>query len=110
MPPADPTSSEIDRAGQQLVLGHNDGSITVTDLVTGKTRTLSGRHNAEVLGAAFTPDGRTIVSNGDDKQVLVWDAASGQLKETFQGHAGRVFGPAFSPDGKTAYTVGLDVR
>ena len=104
----DETSFEIDPTGQQLVLGHNDGSVTVTDLRTGKTRTLNGRHNAAVLGAVFSPDGRTIVSTGDDKQVLVWDAKSGQLKETFQGHAGRVFGPAFSPDGKTAYTVGLD--
>jgi WD40 repeat protein len=98
----------VDRAGRRLVLGNADGSVTVTDLETGKTRTLSGRHNAAVLGVGFSPDGRTIVSTGDDKQVLVWDAASGQLEDTFTGHAGRVFGPAFSPDGKTAYTVGLD--
>jgi WD40 repeat protein/class 3 adenylate cyclase len=104
----DETSFDVDRSGQQLVLGHNDGSVSVTDLRTNTTRTLNGRHNAAVLGAVFSPDGQTIVSTGDDKQVLVWDANSAQLKETFQGHAGRVFGPAFSPDGKTAYTVGLD--
>ena len=99
---------ELDRAGRRLVLGHSDGSVTVTDLKTGRTRTLNGRHSAEVIRVGFTPDGRTIVSAGQDKQVLVWDAASGQLRETFQGHAGQINGLAFSPDGKTAYTDGLD--
>jgi WD40 repeat protein len=108
VPGTDETAFEIDRAGQRLVLGHNDGSVTVTNLQTGETRTLNGRHNAGVIGVGFTPDGRTIVSTGHDKQVLVWDAISGQLRETFQGHAGQINGLAFSPDGKTAYTDGLD--
>ena len=55
---------ELDRAGRRLVLGHADGSVTVTDLKTGRTRTLNGRHSAEVIGVGFTPDGRTIVSSG----------------------------------------------
>jgi WD40 repeat protein len=99
---------DVDRAGKLMALGNHDGSVTVTDLTTGTTRTLNGRHNAGVVTLHFSPDGRTLVSAGDDKQVLVWDVASGDLKETFEGHAGRVFGPAYSPDGNTAYTVGLD--
>src|SRR5262249_44655358 len=83
---------DVDRGGSRLALGHDDGSITITDLATSRTRTLSGRHNAPVLGVAFSPDGRTLVSTGDDKQVLVWDTTSGQLLETLEGHAGRTFG------------------
>jgi WD40 repeat protein len=98
----------IDKAGRTLALGYPDGTVSLTDLKTGRMRTLNGRHNAAVQGVGFSLDGRTIVSTGDDKQVLVWDVASGALKETFDGHAGRVFGPAFSSDGNTAYTVGLD--
>jgi WD40 repeat protein/class 3 adenylate cyclase len=103
-----PNSWAVDRSGNRVAVGLIDGSIKVTDLTTGKTRTLNGRHNATVAGVGFSPDGHTLVSTADDKQVMVWDADTGQLRETFQGHAGRVFGPAFSPDGKTAYTDGLD--
>jgi WD40 repeat protein/DNA-binding SARP family transcriptional activator len=95
----------IDRQRRQLVLGRPDGSVTVTDLRTGRTRTMNGRHGGQALDVGFSPDGRTIVSTGDDAQVLVWDAATGQLQERLAGQVGRVFGSAFSPDSRTVYTA-----
>ncbi len=99
---------DLDNTGERLALGYVDGSVSVTDLRTGSTRTFDGRHDAAVQGVAFSPDGKTLASAGDDKQVIVWDVASGRLREIFQGHAGRVFAPAFSPDGRTLYTDSLD--
>jgi len=95
----------IDRQRRRLVLGRPDGSVTVTDLRTGRTRTMNGRHGGQALDVGFSPNGRTIVSTGDDAQVLVWDAATGQLQERLAGQVGRVFGPAFSPDSRTVYTA-----
>jgi hypothetical protein len=51
----------IDRQRRRLVLGHPDGSITVTDLRTGRTRSLNGRHGGQVLGVAFSPGGAASV-------------------------------------------------
>ena len=85
---------DIDRQGRRIVLGHPDGSVTVTDFRTGRARSMNGRHGGQVLGVGFSPDGRTIVSTGDDAQVLVWDADTGQLREKLSGHFGDVYGPA----------------
>ena len=58
-------------------------------------------------GAAFRPDGRTLISGGGDHLVRAWDLTAATPEETFepQGPIGGLGGIAFSPDG-TRLAVG----
>ena len=98
----------VDAAGKRFATGHRDGSITIFDLASGKTRDLHGRHTAAVQQLEFNSDGTTLASSGDDAQVIVWDVVSGEPLQTLRGHAGRALGIAFAADGSRLHTVGLD--
>ena len=66
-------------------------------------------HEASVLSAAFSPDGKRIVTASEDKTARVWDAASGQpIGEPLKGHEDGVTSAAFSPDGKRIVTASWD--
>ena len=94
--------------GRTLALGGEDGSVRLLDLVSGRVRRLSGRHDAAVTTEAFSPDGRTLATGSEDGTVIVWDVKKGSVIEDLQGHTAAVWGSAFSPDGRTLYTSSDD--
>jgi len=65
-------------------------------------------HEAPVQGAAFSPDGKSVLTGGDDHTARLWDTASGTPigQPIRQGDV--VTSVAFSPDGKTLLTGGKD--
>lgn len=68
---------------------------------------LSG-HNAPVLGAAFSPDGRLVATASEDGTAHTWSPETGQELSAFLGHTGPVNSVAFSPDGRLILTASED--
>jgi uncharacterized protein with WD repeat len=56
-------------------------------------------HAGDVLGLAFSPDGRLLVTGSNDHTARLWEVASGQ-ERTRLTHDSAVWAVAFSPDGR----------
>jgi WD40 repeat protein/serine/threonine protein kinase len=90
-------------------LASNDGPVVrVWDVAGGKeVCTLQG-HKEQVVGLAFSPDGKCLASCGNDRAVKLWDVAGARELRTLQGHRGSVSRLAFSPDGARLASCGVD--
>ncbi|HEY6888827.1 MAG TPA: WD40 repeat domain-containing protein, partial [Solirubrobacter sp.] len=91
-----------------MLVGGGDGSVGFLDLVTGKLRTASGRHDGAVVAATFTADGASAITAGQDDRIIVWDVVHVAAGETLAGHAGAIKRLAVSRDRRTLYSAGLD--
>jgi DNA-binding SARP family transcriptional activator/WD40 repeat protein len=88
------------------------GTISFLNLRSGKIRTGSGAHHGsykslyEAVGAAFTPDGRSVVTVGNDSRLLIWDVSRASVRTALAESGDRPLrGPVLSADGTTAYTT-----
>lgn len=89
-----------------------EGDVAFLSLRTGDVRVGSHGHSGqgnthfEATGAAFTPDGRSVVTVGNDSRLLVWDVGSASVTERLGGTGDLPLrGPALSTDGATAFTT-----
>lgn len=57
-------------------------------------------HTDQVIGSAFSPDGKYVLTGSLDKTVRLWEVETGQEVRKFIGPTGEVARVAFSPDGK----------
>ena len=64
--------------------------------------TLSG-HTLEVLGIAFSPNGKTIATGSCNNEVKLWNIQTSQLICTFDENLLAPYSLAFSPDGGSLY-------
>src|SRR5262249_36670566 len=72
--------------------------------------TVRFRHpGSDVVGLAFSKDGRTIVS-ADDSSLRVWDRATGRLVREARLGDVRLRGFALSPDGRLAAVAASGAR
>jgi WD40 repeat protein/serine/threonine protein kinase len=66
------------------------------------------RHDAAVLCAAISPDGRRIASGSQDGVVKIWDSQTGRNLASFAAHQDHVRRVGFSPDGRRLATASWD--
>jgi WD40 repeat protein len=77
----------------------SDGAVKVWDAGTGQELLALKGHTAQVLSAAFSPDGAHLITGSRDHTVKVWDVRTGLDPLTLKRRTARVNCVAFSPDG-----------
>ena len=72
------------------------------DIYTKQHKTLSTKHNRQIMYVGFSPDGNTFVTGSWDNTVKLWDANSGTHKMTIPDQTiGGIRSVSISPDGNT---------
>jgi tetratricopeptide (TPR) repeat protein len=88
--------------------GYAHSSVEVLDAATGHLlHTLIG-HTADLVGIAFSPDGRRIATASLDRTIKLWDTATGREVFTLRGHTAGLLALAFSPDGRRIVSGAID--
>ena len=65
-------------------------------------------HTADVVGVAFSPDGRFVATASEDHLAILWDAGSGRKLRQYAEHQATVSTVSFSADGKYLLTGSRD--
>jgi WD40 repeat protein len=90
----------------ELVALKEEGTLHLWDLKLGKRVASLGQ--SEIVGASFSPDGKTLASASPDGMAELWDVTSKTKLGLLYGHSKSVRSVAFSPDGKTLATASDD--
>ena len=85
--------------GRHLAAAGSAG-IWIYDMAIHHEVALLTESTGRISGAAFSPDGSTIVSGYNDGSILVWDVKTGKRKQALPTEQEWVSSVAFSPDGK----------
>lgn len=93
----------------KIVAGAASNKVLLWDLEGNVLHTLRG-HTGEVLGIAFSADGKLLASSsmGTDSSIKLWNIETGELRHTLTAHRGSIRSVVFSPDGKTLVSGGDD--
>ena len=83
--------------GRSIASGGGDGQVRLSRRRA--ARGCSARHDAQVVGLAFSPDGSRLASAGFDKTARVWDVAGREPAVVLRGQQGPVYAVAFAGDG-----------
>jgi WD40 repeat protein len=59
--------------GKTLASAHEDGTVTLWEVATGRPRASLKGHKAAIRSVAFTPDSKTLASGSLDGTVNLWD-------------------------------------
>jgi len=100
-------SAALSTDNRTLFTGHLDGTLAVTDLLTGRGLAATKTHKDNVSGLALSPDGRLVASASWDGLAILWDVATRKEVARLPGHLSNLWSVTFSPDGQRLATGGL---
>ena len=76
--------------GRRIALGHDDLTLRVWDVETGKLAWSQSRLRGWITGMAYTSDGKLLVT-GQQSMVSIWDAATGASIAQIETNDGQVW-------------------
>jgi WD40 repeat protein/serine/threonine protein kinase len=88
-------------------IGVADGTPLTSDGTDSRTLVLDG-HLHNVVGVAWSPDGRRLASASWDQTGKVWNASTGREQFTLRGHEAPLTDVTFSPDGRLIASASWD--
>ncbi|MBC8113302.1 MAG: hypothetical protein H7062_02915 [Candidatus Saccharimonas sp.] len=104
----------LDGDGLRLFAVFNDGSASIHDAITGKTRIDLSRLDSECTSAVWSDDGRRIAVSAAGGSVGLIDAESGErvwnATANFRRELLRITSLAISPDGRWLAAGGLNTQ
>jgi WD40 repeat protein len=86
--------------GKLLASGHDDNTVTIWNVASGKAIQPLNGHTGKICSVAFSPDGQVLASGSYDKSVRIWNVATGTEVIDHIDPQQEVKRVAFSPDGK----------
>jgi WD40 repeat protein len=94
-----------------VTAGSVDQTARIWDAVSGKEMAVLRGHEGDMLSAAFSPDGKSIVTASYDKTARIWDIKTDKEIAVLRGQESESFSVAFTPDGSRIVTrAGQAVR
>ncbi len=83
--------------GTTLAAGNVDGTVSLWDTSTLKSRVSLRAGTEMILAVVFSPDGTRLACSSTDSRIRVWDLTTHRQVSTLTGHQGSVTALAFSP-------------
>lgn len=102
------TSAIFGRSDHELVIGREDGGVSVRDLRTWEEKALESPHQSPVRALAISPDRKLLATGDDDGLIALWDTATWRKTGELRGHTQAVAALEFSPDSSRLASGGRD--
>jgi WD40 repeat protein len=96
----------LDPNGRTLAVGHDDGTVTLTDARSLREIARVPVGPGPIAGIAFVPGSRTLVVSDQDAALLAVDTGPGHRVTPLHNHGGAAFRPSVSADGRRMSTIG----
>lgn len=78
-----------------IAVGYSDGTIGVTNLITGELKTVFSGHRSAITTLAFDKEGHRLASGAKDTEIVTWDMIAESGVERLSGHKGVVTSVVF---------------
>jgi WD40 repeat protein len=102
------TSATFGKDEQEIVLGREDGNVSVRSTTTFDETALQSPHKRPVRALAVSPDKKTLATGDDDGLIALWDTATWRQIGELRGHTQAVTALEFSPDSSRLASGGRD--
>lgn len=103
------TAVTIDSANRRLATGHDDGSLIIWDLETGKCIKEIGTGEGSISAISFGPGGGLLAAADESCQIGVWHLGDEEVNcSRLTGHKGRIVCLAWEPATRSLLSAAWD--
>ncbi|MEU0880596.1 XRE family transcriptional regulator [Lentzea sp. NPDC005914] len=102
------TSAVFGRSDQEIVIGREDGGVSVRDTRTWDEKALQSPHKSPVRALAMSPDHKLLATADDSGVIALWDTSTWRQTGELRGHTQAVGALEFSPDSSRLASGGRD--